>query len=97
MDGHTRGRGPGRAIGSGRQRGRGGRSCRGCGGGRHGAGRAEAEAAVVVDNDADETDAKTSAGREGGTLSWPGGKELITYRRMHECPRDSRAAERESS
>ena len=50
---------------------------------------AEVEAAVVGDDDADATDADTSAGREGGTPSWPGGKELITYRKMCEYQRDS--------
>ena len=50
---------------------------------------AEVEAAVVGDDDADATDADTSAGREGGTPSWPGGKELITYRKRYEYQRDS--------
>ena len=51
---------------------------------------AEVEAAAVVDDDADATDADTSAGRGGGTPSGPGGKELITYRRMYEYQGDSR-------
>ena len=51
---------------------------------------AEVEAAAVGDDDADATDADTSAGREGGTPSWPGGKELVTYRKMHEHQRDGR-------
>jgi len=51
---------------------------------------AEVEAAAVVDDDAEATDAETSAGPEGGTPSWPGGKELITYRRMYEYQGDSR-------
>ena len=54
-----------------------------------GAGWAEVEAAAVVDDDADATDAETSAGRDGGTPSWPGGEVLITCRRMDEYPRDS--------
>ena len=51
---------------------------------------AEVEAEAVGDDDADATDADTSAGREGGTPSWPGGKELVTYRKMHEHQRDGR-------
>ena len=51
---------------------------------------AEVEAAAVGDDDADATDADTSAGRGGGTPSWPGGKELITYRRKYEYQVDSR-------
>ena len=62
-----------------------------------GAGWAEVEAAAVVDDDADETDAETSAGREGGTPSWPGGKELITYRKMYEYQRDSRTDEKRAA
>ena len=50
---------------------------------------AEVEAAAVGDDDADATDAETSAGWEGGTPSWPGGKELITYRKRYEYQRDS--------
>ena len=48
---------------------------------------AEVEAAAVGD-DADATDADTSAGREGGTPSRPGRKELITYRKRCEYQRD---------
>ena len=82
-----RGRGPGRAVRSGGQRGRGGRGRRGCSGLRNGRGRSrEAEAAAVGDDD----DADASASLGGGTPARPGGKELITYRRTHEHQRDSR-------